>query len=294
MVAIESDESSEDADASTDEDTHIPATDGQESTPHLPEIQQTTQHSSQDVRSAIAQEPTRSTSQNPTRSTSQIPTRSTSQNPTRSTSQPTMNQEYRAAPIAQVPSRSTSQLQPIQEYRDAPIAQVPSRSTSNQDYAGQMRSASPSNVESQSTFRRSHSTDHQPLRSTSSYRPLRSASSQPDIPSDTTYVKQAGIPPTYVSDNNNNSDDEIRFRYRRRRDDDREQSPIPPEDIAQSLLETINLQNWVLEQDKIEQRVVEASNRRHSNEHPTESTPSIISDIVAFTSPKPDPLTGAS
>ena len=117
---------------------------------------------------------------------------------------------------------------------------------------------------------------------------MRSASGQPDIPSDTTYVKLAGIPPTYVSDNNNNSDDEIRFRYSRRRDDDREQSPIPPEDIAQSLLETINLQNWVLEQDQIEQRVLEASNRRHSNEHPTESTPS---DIVVATSLKPDPLT---
>ena len=40
MVAIEEDDSSEDADASTDDDIHVPATDGQESTPHLPEIQQ--------------------------------------------------------------------------------------------------------------------------------------------------------------------------------------------------------------------------------------------------------------
>ena len=41
MVAIEEDDSSQDADISTDdEDTHVPARDGQESTPHLPDIQQ--------------------------------------------------------------------------------------------------------------------------------------------------------------------------------------------------------------------------------------------------------------
>ena len=224
----------------------------------------------------------------------------------RSTSSRT--QEDRVAPIAQE-TRSTSSRRQSQEYRDAPIAQDTMRSTSTTDreapiFEDYMRRTSLANPRGRSPTAREidenperyraarvayeqnlrQNTDPiltEPLRSTSSSGPLRSTSSQQNT---TTSFHQQAEKVTQPSQTINNDDPEIRFNYQRQsthRDNlNLNNSPIQQSDIESSLLQTMTLHDWQVEQDKIDDIPVEASRERLSEvERPILSEASSISDV---------------